>query len=115
MEKANRIYGKYLYSGVAAFTILISISDLIVGSDTVIKAVAHFMIAVVMPILVYWYVRGEKKSVMLFLSQIYEFYLASFLWVARITQAGSLVWQIFILIGVFGLFFVLSFRMKNGL
>ena len=114
LEKANKIYADNLYLIVPTLTILISMYELIAGSNTSIKAMACIAIPLSMIYLSYLYIKGNKTSITLFLAQVYEFCYITFLCIARITHASDLVWQIFIFIVIFALFFIIGFRLRNN-
>jgi len=113
LQKANNIYGKYFYAIAPMVTILFAVIEYIFGSGTSIKRMSSLVIAFAAGGFAYWYIKGEKKNITLFLAQMYELYYILFLFIARVTNASDLVWFIFINIGLFMLFFILTFNMKN--
>lgn len=112
LQKANNIYRKYFCVIVPMVTIMFAVLEYVFGSGTPIKRTSSLVIALAAGGFAYWYISGGKRNITLFLAQIYELYYILFLFVARVTNASDFVWFIFISIGLFMLFFILTFNVK---
>ncbi len=112
LQKMNNIYGKYFCVIVPMVTVLFAVLEYVFGSGTPIKKTSSLVIALAAGWFAYRYISGGKKNITLFLAQIYELYYILFLFVARVTDASDFVWFIFISIGLFMVFFILTFNMR---
>lgn len=113
LEKANYIYGKYLFILIPAVTISMMIWELFANIGNEMGIIANIILGITSILFAYLYIKGGKRNITFFLIQIMEFYYTVFLFISRRIVIKDIYGVIFVCIGIFLLFFILGFNKKH--